>query len=82
MVTEEDIKQQESKVNTTRKKLEELLAAIEKANREDLLKNDLPMSADPSEVSRFESDPKQFSGIFSLEQYSSSSRSCDHLRLK
>lgn len=46
VVTEEDVRQQENKVEGARKKLEELLAAIEKTNRENMEKEGRPMSAD------------------------------------
>ena len=46
VVNDEDIRQQENKVEGARKKLEELLAAIEKTNEENLEKEGRPMSAD------------------------------------
>ena len=52
LITDEDIKQQEAKVVGARRKVEELLAAIEKSNREALIKGDRPFSAAPSEVSK------------------------------
>lgn len=51
VVTDDDIKQQETKVTESRRKLEELLAALEKSNREALVRGDRPLSAIPSEVS-------------------------------
>ena len=51
VINDEDIKQQEAKVVSARKKVEELLAAIEKSNREALLRDDRPLSAVSNEVS-------------------------------
>jgi len=45
IITDEDIRQQETKVEGARKKLEELLAAIEKSGREKLLLEDKVESA-------------------------------------
>lgn len=48
-ITDDDIKQQEAKVAGARRKVEELLAAIEKSDQESL-RNERPLSSVPSEV--------------------------------